>query len=723
MSDSSNKAKSIFLEAIEKHTPEQWPMFLDKACGDDGALRDRVAHLLRARSALGSFHESAEATVDQPMRDGPGTIIGRYKLLQQIGEGGMGTVYMAEQTQSVQRKVALKIIKPGMDSAQVIARFEAERQALAMMDHVNIARVLDVGATEAGRPYFVMELVHGVSITKYCDDSRLTPRQRLELFVPICQAIHHAHQKGIIHRDIKPSNVMITLCDGRPVPKVIDFGVAKATEQRLTEHTLFTQYGAMVGTPEYMSPEQAEMSALGVDTRSDIYSLGVLLYELLTGSTPLIHKRVREAGLSEIQRMIKEEEPPTPSHRLSDSGDALALISARRQTEPSKLAILLRGEVDWIVMKCLEKDRTRRYESAASLALEIQRYLAGDPLEETVPPSAMYRLRKFARKHKAGLFVGGAFFLLLVVGMMVSTWQAVRATQAERQIKEERNRAQMALTQQVADRIDGEMKQLAAVANTIEAALAHREDWERAHLVHWLTDLVRKDDRIHGITLAYKPWEGPDKGMGHPKGYYCLYVVRSEKSPTGIKDVDLFPSDGPVKDPAKHYDLYTEWPWYKDGLKGPHWNGPGYDGAPQEQFWMFSYSIPMSRKQKIVGVLTVDLRMKYFKQDWLKDLNLGGKGYGFLVNGLGVSDGTGTDRTGAFVSHFKFGAGADKEQPPKVITKLEGAEPAFNELADRILKTEKGRGDAVDPATKNRSTFLFARVPSTRWTFVAVIEE
>jgi serine/threonine protein kinase len=286
------------------------------------------------------------ATAAESLPEAPGTVIGPYKLLQQIGEGGMGTVFLAEQTQPVQRQVALKLIKAGMDSRQVIARFEAERQALAMMDHVNIARVLDAGATEAGRPYFVMELVHGVPITRYCDDHRLTPRQRLELFVPVCQAIQHAHMKGIIHRDIKPSNVMITLYDGKPVPKVIDFGVAKAIEQNLTERTLFTQYGTMVGTLEYMSPEQAETSALGVDTRSDIFSLGVLLYELLTGSTPLDRTRVREAAYGEILRMIKEEEPPKPSTRLSDSGEALASISAQRKPEPAKLSKLMRGEID-----------------------------------------------------------------------------------------------------------------------------------------------------------------------------------------------------------------------------------------------------------------------------------------------------------------------------------------------------------------------------------------
>src|SRR5229473_471279 len=322
--------REIFITALNKQNAAERAMFLDGACGSNADLRERVEALLREHDQLGSFLESPA---------GP----------------PMGTVYMAEQTQPVQRKVALKVIKPGMDSRQVIARFEAERQALAMMDHVNIARVLDAGTTDgsgsrqtsdsaiasagtlassaAGRPYFVMELVHGVPITKYCDDNCLTPRERLELFLPVCQAIQHAHQKGIIHRDIKPSNVMITLYDGKPVPKVIDFGVAKATEQKLTERTLFTQFGTMVGTLEYMSPEQAEMSALGVDTRSDIYSLGVLLYELLTGSTPLTRKRLKEAGYGEVLRMIREEEAPKPSARLSDSGEALASISAHRHME------------------------------------------------------------------------------------------------------------------------------------------------------------------------------------------------------------------------------------------------------------------------------------------------------------------------------------------------------------------------------------------------------
>ncbi len=335
-------------------------------------------------------------------------------------------MFMAEQTQPVRRKVALKVVKPGMDSRQIIARFEAERQALAMMDHVNIARVLDAGATESGRPYFVMELVHGVPITKYCDDNHLTPRERLELFVPVCQAIQHAHQKGIIHRDIKPSNVMITLYDGQPVPKVIDFGVAKATEQRLTERTMFTQYGAMVGTLEYMSPEQAEMSALGVDTRSDIYSLGVLLYELLTGSTPLSQKRLKEVAYGELLRLIKEEEPPLPSTRLRDSGEALASISAQRHMEPAKLTKVVSGELDWIVMKTLEKDRNRRYETVNSFAADVQRYLNDEPVQ-ACPPSALYRFRKFARRNRAAMVTVALVSAALVLGIVLSRWQAFRA--------------------------------------------------------------------------------------------------------------------------------------------------------------------------------------------------------------------------------------------------------------------------------------------------------
>jgi WD40 repeat protein/serine/threonine protein kinase len=461
MPEQLQSEKSVFLEAVEITCATERAAYLDRTCKDNLPLRDKVEALLRAHETPQRVLDAPEAVTptiaEESFLERPGTVIGPYKLLQQIGEGGMGTVFMAEQTRPVQRKVALKVIKAGMDSRQVIARFEAERQALAMMDHVNIARVLDAGTTGerrdvsppvdrradaaplAGRPYFVMELVHGVPITKYCDDNHLTPRERLELFVPVCQAIQHAHQKGIIHRDIKPSNVMVTLYDGKPVPKVIDFGVAKATEQKLTERTLFTQYGTMVGTLEYMSPEQAEMSALGVDTRSDIYSLGVLLYELLTGSTPLTHKRMKDAAYAEILRMIKEEEPPKPSTRLSDSGEALASISAQRKTEPAKLTKLVRGELDWIVMKCLEKDRNRRYESASAIAADVQRYLNDEPVQ-ACPPSAWYRFRKFARRNKRAVVTAAAAALVVVLGvagLAVSTVLIGRALQAETRAKDD----------------------------------------------------------------------------------------------------------------------------------------------------------------------------------------------------------------------------------------------------------------------------------------------
>jgi serine/threonine protein kinase/tetratricopeptide (TPR) repeat protein len=384
-----------------------------------------------------------ESTVDRPTpspTEGLGARIGPYKLLQKLGEGGMGAVFMAEQERPVRRRVALKIVKPGMDSEQVVARFEAERQALAMMDHRNIAHVFDAGMTETGRLYFVMELVHGVPITEYCDHARLATRERLELFIGVCQAIQHAHQKGIIHRDIKPSNILVTMYDGKPEPKVIDFGVAKATDQRLTERTMFTQYGAIVGTFEYMSPEQAEMSALGVDTRSDIYSLGVLLYELLTGTTPLERERLLGAGYAEILRRIKEEEPPPPSTRLSSSGARRALVAAQPEREPSKLSRLMRGELDWIVMKALEKDRTRRYESAGTFARDVQRFLDGDPVE-ACPPSAGYRMRKFASRHRAALGTAAGCVALLFVAAAVSTWQAVVATRARDEAAREARRA------------------------------------------------------------------------------------------------------------------------------------------------------------------------------------------------------------------------------------------------------------------------------------------
>jgi serine/threonine protein kinase/tetratricopeptide (TPR) repeat protein len=438
------RAKQIFHEALEKRGPER-SGFVAAACGGDEQLRAQVQALIKAHDEAGEFLVSptvpeadeaarAAATLSfSPPIEGPGTIIGPYKLLQVIGEGGFGVVYMAEQEEPVRRRVALKIIKLGMDTRQVIARFEAERQALALMEHPNIARVLDAGATETGRPYFVMELVKGVPITEYCDSNRLSTHERLDLFREVCAAVQHAHQKGIIHRDVKPSNVLVTLHDGKPVPRVIDFGIAKATHQRLTERTLFTEYGQFIGTPAYMSPEQAEMSGLDVDTRSDVYSLGVLLYELLTGTTPFDVEALRRAGYGEIQRIIRDVDPPKPSTRLSTLGGVLTDIAKHRKIDPSGLTRLVRGELDWIVMKALEKARSRRYGSPSELAEDIARHLQHEPVTAG-PPNAVYRARKFVRRHRT--FVG----FVSVVFLLFAGWALSMTIQSGR-IAEERDRA------------------------------------------------------------------------------------------------------------------------------------------------------------------------------------------------------------------------------------------------------------------------------------------
>ncbi|MCE9527806.1 MAG: serine/threonine-protein kinase [Planctomycetales bacterium] len=431
--------REIFTAALNKADPAERVALLDEHCSGNAPLRQRIESLLAEHDQLGSFMDmpTSDATIDQHSPEKPGTIIGSYKLLEQIGEGGFGVVFMAEQTEPVRRKVALKILKPGMDTRQVIARFEAERQALAIMDHPNIAKVFDGGATALGRPYFVMELVKGVPITEFCDRNQLTPRQRLELFIPVCQAVQHAHQKGIVHRDLKPSNVLVTMHDTVPVVKVIDFGVAKALGQELTDKTLFTGFAQMIGSPLYMSPEQAGQSGLDIDTRSDIYALGVLLYELLTGTTPFSKEHFQTAAYDEIRRIIREEEPPKPSTRLAQSSATLPAVSTQRQTEPEKLTKILRGELDWIVMKALEKDRNRRYETANGLALDVQRYLADEPLE-ACPPSATYRFRKFARRNKTTLLTGSLVVAALLIGTVVSTWQAIRAERSLLETEQQR---------------------------------------------------------------------------------------------------------------------------------------------------------------------------------------------------------------------------------------------------------------------------------------------
>ena len=363
MSQTHARIESIFLAALEKSRPEERAAYLDEVCGDDRALRHRVERLLAAHLKAADFMEHPPTDVilaveKSALTERPGSMIGRYKLLQQIGEGGFGIVFMAEQQQPLRRKVALKVVKPGMDTKAVLARFEAERQALALMDHPNIAKILDAGTTESGRPYFVMDYVRGTPVTEYCDVNHLTTKERLGIFIDVCSAVQHAHQKGIIHRDLKPNNVLVTEHDGRPMPKIIDFGIAKATEQRLTEKTHFTEHRQLIGTPEYMSPEQATFCDADVDTRSDIYSLGVLLYELLVGTTPFDAQALRRHGYDELCRVIREVDAPTPSKRLSALGDAVSEISKHRHVEPAALRKLLRGDLDWIVMKCLEKDRT-----------------------------------------------------------------------------------------------------------------------------------------------------------------------------------------------------------------------------------------------------------------------------------------------------------------------------------------------------------------------------
>ena len=552
--------EAIFNAASELADPPARGAFLDRACAQDAALRSRLEALLRAEQQAARFFaadplqlarrpeskadDASAASVElpallaQPQSEGPGGQVGRYKLLQKIGEGGMGVVYMAEQQEPVRRRVALKIIKLGMDTRSVVARFEAERQALALMDHPNIARILDGGATETGRPYFVMELVQGVAITEYCDRNRLPLPARIQLFVKVCEAVQSAHQKGIIHRDLKPSNVMVTLHDGVPVPKVIDFGVAKATNQELTAKTLFTHHATLIGTPAYMSPEQAEMSGLDVDTRSDLYSLGVLLYELLTGSTPFPEERLRSVGYGEMQRIIAQEEPLRPSTKLGQTlrlgvppsggpGPAKAGTpnrDAARIHQIKSLIATLRGDLDWIVMKCLEKDRTRRYETANGLAADLKRHLNDEPVV-ACPPSTVYRLQKAFRRHRLAWTAAGAVALALVLGIGVSVRQTFEAQKAlQNSVKARQGEQQQRLVAESARAAAETQRQRAeqAQAGAEAAAAAARAMAIKSRRSQYAADMLACDTaikagnygRARALLREYLPREGLEELRG-----------------------------------------------------------------------------------------------------------------------------------------------------------------------------------------------------------------
>ncbi|MFO0785772.1 MAG: protein kinase [Phycisphaerales bacterium] len=489
------RASELFERALERPAADR-QAFVQSEAGGDPALAHEVLSLLAAFDRAGGFLGSPTAPHAPAFRTDPHSVIGRtigpFRLLEQIGEGGFGAVFLAEQSHPIRRRVALKVLKPGMDSAQVIARFEAERQALAIMEHPNIAKVLDAGTTPEGRPYFVMELVRGDAITSYCDRAQLSPRERLELLVPVCQAVQHAHSKGIIHRDLKPGNVLVTMQDGAPVPKVIDFGIAKALSGRLGEQTVYTEFRQMIGTPAYMSPEQAEMTGQDVDTRSDIYSLGVLMYELLSGSTPFDTTALAHAGLAEIQRIIREEEPPKPSTRISTAGDRLVTIARCRRVEPRRLGNLVKGELDWIVMRALDKDRRRRYQTADAFGADIRRYLNGEAVQAR-PASASYRARKFVARNKALVTSIAAIAAALLLGLVVSSVGFYRAAKdRDRAIAAEAEQSSLRRAAELARQDAEKSAAEARAAEKTEAAARERASKEaaRAESLLRFSDLV-----------------------------------------------------------------------------------------------------------------------------------------------------------------------------------------------------------------------------------------